>query len=74
MQKLGTLAHNIIEHLWPLVARQLEDRVFTNKDALWEELQTAFNNVSGDFIKHLYSSIERRLTAVLVANDANTKY
>ena len=65
---------NIIEHLWPLVNRQLTDRYFSNKDDLWEALEVAFKAVPKEQILNLYGSCERRLVAVQVARGAHTKY
>jgi transposase len=65
---------NPVEHVWPYVTRQLEDRVFNSKDDLWSALESAFAAVPPAAIQKLYTSMSRRLAAVLVARGGNTKY
>ena len=65
---------NIVEHIWPEVTRSLTKTIFNTQDELWEALEEGFKSVQPDYIKKLYGSMTRRLSAVLVANGAHTKY
>ena len=65
---------NIVEHIWPEVTRSLTKTIFNTQDELWEALEEGFKSVQPDYIKTLYGSMTRRLSAVLVANGAHTKY
>jgi FKBP-type peptidyl-prolyl cis-trans isomerase 2 len=64
----------LVEHIWPAVNKQLDITSFNSKDDLWAALDVAFGKVDPEYIKRLYASMIRRLTAVVVANGANTKY
>jgi DDE superfamily endonuclease len=65
---------NPIEHLWPVVARALQGRTFSSRDALWTAIEAEFQAISPAFIQNLYSSIPRRLFAVIGAKGGHTKY
>ena len=41
---------------------------------LWAGVQEAWNEVPPSFVRGLYASVVRRLTAVVVAKGGNTKY
>ena len=72
------LAHspdlNPIEHLWPVVSRNLVGRCFSSGDSLWAELQVQFGAIPKETVRNLYGSMARRMAAVLVAKGAHTKY
>ena len=65
---------NPVEHVWPLVLRNLEYQSFANLDALWSALQFAFNCVTVQEIQNLYASMHRRMAAVIVNKGGHTKY
>ena len=65
---------NPIEHVWPMVNRQLIGQVFPDRDSLWTALETAFRNVSPDAIKRLYASMPSRLDALAKARGWHTRY
>jgi hypothetical protein len=65
---------NPVEHVWPYVSRQLRDHIFNTRDELWAALENAFGQIPPTEIKKLYDSMQRRLTAVIVAHGAHTKY
>jgi hypothetical protein len=65
---------NLVEHLWGEVKRNMEVRNFNSKDDLWAALDKAFAAVKPEFVRRLYGSMIRRLTAVLAANGGNTRY
>ena len=65
---------NPVEHIWPIVTKTLKDQIFNTKDDLWDALDKGFKTVTRDQVLRLYASMQRRLTAVIVANGAHTKY
>lgn len=65
---------NPIEHVWPLVSRQLVGEVFADRDALWAALKVAFANVTPVQIQRLYASMPRRLAALYLARGGHTRY
>lgn len=65
---------NPVEHLWPLVLRNIGHKVFNSKEDLWSELQRAFSEISPTAIRKLYSSMSRRIVAVIRARGHHTKY
>lgn len=65
---------NPIEHVWTLVNKQLDNQFFSSKEDLWTALDVAFQSITKEQILNLCGSMHRRLTAVLVANGAHTKY
>ena len=65
---------NPIEHIWPLVSRQLVGETFANRDALWDRLVVAFGNVTPAQILKLYDSMPRRIQALLGARGGPTRY
>ena len=65
---------NPIEHVWPLVSRQLIGHVFSSRDALWSALQDAFSNVTAQQIQRLYESMPRRVAALFEARGGHTRY
>jgi transposase len=65
---------NPIEHLWPLVLRELNGAIFAGKDQLWSALQEAFACIKPDQVKALYRSMPNRMAAVLSAKGGPTRY
>lgn len=65
---------NIIEHVWPMVSRQLVGRTFNGTDDLWHALQAAFRAIRPDQILKLYDSLPRRLAALVGARGGHTRY
>ena len=65
---------NPVEHIWPLVSRQLEQTVLSSTDHLWSALQAAFATITKEQILNLYGTMQRRLASVIVANGSHTKY
>ena len=57
---------NPIEHVWPLVTRQLTGRIFTSRDDLWTELVLAFGRVTPAQIQSLYASMPRMVVTQLL--------
>ena len=58
---------NPIEHLWPLVLRQLNGAVFSGKEQLWAALQEAFAAITPAQVAKLYQSLPKRMLAVRAA-------
>ena len=65
---------NPIEHVWPMVSRQLVGKVFSDREQLWTALQSAFAAVSSSKILNLYDSMPRRIQALLAAKGGHTRY
>ena len=67
---------NIIEHVWAELKRRLSNYDTPPNDIkeLWERAQHEWNNISVEFIKKLYDSMQRRIDAVIQANGGNTRY
>ena len=65
---------NPVEHVWPLVLKDLEGQVFSGREALWVGLQAAFARVPPASIQLLYNSMARRIAAAMVPKGGHTKY
>ena len=65
---------NPIEHVWPIVLRLLEGRVFSGRETLWAALKVAFAKVPVSDIKRLYSSMPSRIAALAKAKGGHTRY
>lgn len=65
---------NPIEHVWPIVGRMLEGRVFSGREALWSALKVAFDQIPVSAIKTLYASMPRRIAALSHAKGGHTRY
>ena len=65
---------NPIEHLWPLVLRQLNGAVFSGKEQLWAALQEAFAAITPAQVAKLYQSMPKRMLAVRAAKGGATRY
>lgn len=66
---------NIVEHIWPLISRQLPKRTFRNKDDAWLAVKDACANLDGSAsIRDLYESIPRRLDDCVMNHGGPTRY
>ena len=65
---------NVIESLWAQASKNLQGKVFSSKDDLWQKASAALRAISPDYIKALYASIPARLDAVIAAKGWHTKY
>lgn len=65
---------NIVEHCWAYLAKQLVGMSFSTADSLWEAIESAWAARPAELIPHLYGSMARRLTAVVVAKGGSTRY
>ena len=65
---------NPIEHVWPLVPRQLAGRVFSGRDDLWAALVVAFGRITPAQIVSLFASMPRRIAALKKAKGGHTRY
>lgn len=65
---------NIVEHIWPLVLRNMGYQTYNTQDELWAALQNAFLMVTPAEVQTLYGSMSRRMAAVIVARGGHTKY
>ena len=65
---------NPVEHIWPIVGRMLQGRVFKGREEdLWA-LKVAFTAVSPAQIIRLSDSMPRRMAAAMRAKGAATRY
>ena len=65
---------NPIEHIWPLVTRNLQGAVFSGREQLWTALQEAFAAISPAEVQKLYASMPDRLAAVKANRGGPTRY
>ena len=65
---------NPIEHIWPMVTRNLNGSVFSGREQLWTALQQAFAEITPGQVKKLYASMPDRLAAVRAARGGATRY
>ena len=66
---------NPMEHVWPMISREIGKHRFPSKDALWEAIQQACQRLSGsDSIRKLYESMDRRLQQVAKRHGGSTSY
>ena len=65
---------NPIEHLWPMVLRQLNGAIFSGREQLWDALQEAFASIQPAQIDKLYKSMPDRLVAVRAMRGGATRY
>jgi transposase len=67
---------NIIENVWRILKIRLQTRVtrIHNRQELIDAVQEIWQSLTPMYIKSLYSSLPRRIRAVLVANGCITKY
>ena len=65
---------NPIEHVWPLVLRNLKGAVFSGREQLWTALQEAFAAITPSEIQRLYASMPERLACVRAQKGGPTRY
>lgn len=65
---------NPVEHVWPMVTRQLKGRVFNTREQLWSALKAAFKAIPPGSIRKLHASMPNRCKAVLAAKGGHTRY
>lgn len=65
---------NPIENLWGMLDSKVPPSGRTNQNVFFENLQTAWNELSPNLLQKLVESMPRRLQAVLNARGGNTKY
>ena len=65
---------NPIEHVWPLVTRNLKGAVFSGREQLWSALQEAFAQITPREIQKLYASMPDRLACVKAQKGGHTRY
>ena len=65
---------NPIEHLWPMVLRNLNGAIFSGREQLWSALQEAFAAITPDQVDKLYKSMPDRLAALRAAKGGATRY
>lgn len=65
---------NVIENIWDYLKQKLDMKVTNTLDDLWTAAYDEFHKIPDEYIKRLFDSIPRRLTAVLSRKGGNTKY
>ena len=65
---------NPVEHCWSMIARKMRTKIFKTKEDLWAGVQTAWGEISPQYVQNLYGSMPRRLQAVKDAKGGATKY
>ena len=65
---------NPVEHCWSQIAKALIDQSFPDRATLWAAVQKAWSEVPASYVRSLYGSMVRRMTAVKLAKGGNTKY
>ena len=65
---------NPVEHIWPMVSRQLQGKVFDTCEHLWHALRAAFKDIPQAAILKLYCSMDSRCKAVIEAKGGPTHY
>lgn len=65
---------NPIENIWANLDSEVPPSGRINSDIFFQSLQTAWNQISPDYLKKLVESMPNRLQAVIKAKGGNTKY
>jgi hypothetical protein len=65
---------NPIEQIWAWMKRSVQGKKFDTKDALWEELNACWSQLTPCFIRRFVDSLPRRIKAVIIAKGGNTSY
>ena len=65
---------NPVEHCWAWLANQLLGQSFRSEAELEAAIRAAWASKPPNFIPKLFGSMVRRLTAVVVARGASTRY
>jgi len=64
---------SLIEDVWNELKFRLRGKSYKNKEKLWKDLQRELKLISKDFIKNLYHSLPRRVSALKQAEGKHTK-
>ncbi|CAK9832776.1 Transposable element Tcb1 transposase [Anthophora retusa] len=65
---------NPIEHVWELLAREIDHTTVKSKESLKEALKKAWSEITISETENLVLSMPRRLRAVIEARGGPTKY
>lgn len=65
---------NIIESIWAELKKKVRERMPKNLDELWSFCEEEWQKIPLKKIKDLFSSLPRRIEAVIKANGSHTKY
>lgn len=65
---------NLIENVWGRLKYELRGRKFETQDDLWDEIERLWHQVPLEFVRSLYNSIERRISAVIKSKGSYTTY
>ena len=65
---------NIIENMWAILKRNVSKRFPSTLDELWKVATEEWYKIDDAYIKNLYSSIPKRLDAVIKMKGYHTKY
>jgi transposase len=57
---------NVIENLWAILKRRMATQDSETADGRWEQVRTAWDNITFDEINHLVDSFDSRLQGVMV--------
>ena len=52
---------NPIENIWAIISRALAGKTFSNKDKLWEAVQSEWNSISSSQCSTLVESMSKRI-------------
>ena len=65
---------SLIECVWNDLKFRLRGECFSSKDELWKRLKKEWNSMESKYIKELYESMPRRISALVDAEGRHTKY
>ena len=66
---------NPIEHVWGYLAQKLDGLpMATTNNMLWEQVQAAWHTIPVSYLRQLYRSMPRRISAVLESEGGFTSY
>ena len=65
---------NIIENVWAQMKKELNKKQFDSVESLKQGVLEAWNNITPEYCKKLYESLENRFKSVKKAHGAHTKY
>ena len=52
---------NPIENIWAIISRTMAGRTFSNKDKLWEAMQSEWNSISSSHCSTLVESMSKKI-------------
>ena len=64
---------NLIESIWSVLKSKLK-KTYVSREDLIEDIINSYNLIPSDYIKNLYSSMRRRIEAVIDSDGLPTKY